>query len=147
MLTMELLLREIRDRIVFMRVDGITMPTNHNALLFDAEEPFLDQYYYVGDWRDLPSLAPEGCDGSCFFCAGGESLAHDAQPDISYRNLVVFSGSVIVMGLFHTLPAFYIAGAVQGLSQRGRHCPYPFPLGHLLCPGRPRHPGLRHHSR
>ncbi|MBE6914815.1 MAG: hypothetical protein E7472_07800 [Ruminococcaceae bacterium] len=97
MLTMELLLREIRDRIVFMRVDGITMPTNHNALLFDAEEPFLDQYYYVGDWRDLPSLAPEGCDGSCFFCAGGESLAHDAQPDISYRNLVVFSGSVVYL--------------------------------------------------
>lgn len=29
---------------------------------------------------------------------------------------VVFAGSVFVMGFFHTLPAFYIAGAVQGFA-------------------------------
>lgn len=44
---------------------------------------------------------------------------------------VVFSGSVVVMGLFNTLPAFYIAGAVQGLSGAFLlFYPAPLILGH-----------------
>ncbi len=102
MLTMDLLLREIRDRIVFARLDGISMPANRNALLFDGEEPFLDQYFYVGDWRDLPEKAPENCGGSCFLCAEGDSFPDGMTPDDGYRNLVVFQGSVVQLHNFIT---------------------------------------------
>ena len=44
---------------------------------------------------------------------------------------IVFSGSVIAMGFFNTLPAFYIAGAVQGLSGAFLlFYPAPLILGH-----------------
>ena len=43
---------------------------------------------------------------------------------------LVFSGTVFVMGLFHTLPAFYIAGAIQGFASAFlMFYPAPFILG------------------
>lgn len=95
MLTMDMLLRDIQDRILFQRIQNSVLPAHQAALLFDGSETLRGNRFYIGHWRDLPPTAPLGCVSSVFLCVLDEDAVWDGNPDSTYRNLVLFSGTAV----------------------------------------------------
>ena len=95
MLNIEMLLWDIRDRILFQRLQNNVLPAHQAALLFDGKEPLRGNRFYIGHWRDLPPTAPLGCVSSVFLCVLDEGVKWDGPPDPTYRNLVLFSGTAV----------------------------------------------------
>ena len=95
MLTMDMLLWEIRDRILFQRLETTVLPAHQAALLFDGKESLRGNRFYIGHWRDLPPTAPLGCISSVFLCVLDDDAVWDGHPDETYRNLILFSGTAV----------------------------------------------------
>ncbi len=95
MLTMDMLLWDIRDRIIYQRLQNKVLPAHQAALLFDRKEMLRGNRFYIGHWRDLPPTAPLGCVTSVFFCVMEEGMVLEEEPDATYRNLILFSGTAV----------------------------------------------------
>ena len=95
MLTMDMLLWDIRDRILFQRLETTVLPAHQAALLFDGKESLRGNRFYIGHWRDLPPTAPLGCVSSVFLCVLDADAKWDGPPDPTYRNFVLFSGTAV----------------------------------------------------
>lgn len=95
MLTIDMLTWDIRDRIVFQRIQNNTLPAHQAALLFDGKETLRGNRFYIGHWRDLPPTAPLGCVSSVFLCVLDEGVELNGVPDETYRNLILFTGSAV----------------------------------------------------
>ena len=94
-LTIEMLIWDIRDRILFQRLENKVLPAHQAALLFDGKESLRGNRFYTGHWRDLPPTAPLGCVSSVFLCVLDDDAEWKGTPDATYRNLIVFSGSAV----------------------------------------------------
>ena len=95
MLNIEMLIWDIRDRILFQRLENNVMPAHQAALLFDGKETLRGNRFYIGHWRDLPPTAPLGCVSSVFLCVLDEGVSWDGPPDTTYRNFILFSGTAV----------------------------------------------------
>ena len=95
MLNIEMLIWDIRDRILFQRLENNVMPAHQAALLFDGKETLRGNRFYIGHWRDLPPTAPLGCVSSVFLCVLDEGVSWDGPPDPTYRNFILFSGTAV----------------------------------------------------
>ena len=95
MLTMDMLLWDIRDRILFQRLENIVLPAHQAALLFDGKENLRGNRFYIGHWRDLPPTAPLGCVSSVFLCVLDDDVKWEGPPDETYRNFILFSGTAV----------------------------------------------------
>ena len=95
MLTIEMLLWEIRDRILYQRLEDSVLPAHQAALLFDKREPVENNRFYVGHWRDLPERVPEGCESSFFLCVKDDENDAKELPDATFRNYIIFSGTAV----------------------------------------------------
>lgn len=95
MFTLDLLLQNVSDRIVFSRIEKRGQIPRMVAMMFDDSEPLSEECYYIGDWRNLPEQKPNACGNSYFLCTGGEAFSSDIALDQSYKNIVVFTGSAI----------------------------------------------------
>ena len=82
MLTMDMLLWDIRDRIIYQRLQNKVLPAHQAALLFDRKEMLRGNRFYIGHWRDLPPTAPLGCVTSVFFCVMEEGMVLAEEPDV-----------------------------------------------------------------
>ncbi len=95
MLNIDMLIWDIRDRILFQRLERSVMPAHQAALLFDGKETLRGNRFYIGHWRDLPPTAPLGCVSSLFLCVLDEGVKWDGPPDATYRNFILFSGTAV----------------------------------------------------
>ena len=95
MLNIEMLIWDIRDRILFQRLQNNVLPAHQAALLFDGKESLRGNRFYIGHWRDLPPTAPLGCVSSLFLCVLDDDAEWDGAPDATYRNLILFSGTAV----------------------------------------------------
>ena len=95
MLTIDMLTWDIRDKILFRRIQNNTLPAHQAALLFDGKETLRGNRFYIGHWRDLPPTAPLGCVSSVFLCVLDDDVAWPGPPDETYRNFVLFSGTAV----------------------------------------------------
>ncbi len=95
MLNIDMLIWDIRDRILFQRLEHNVMPAHQAALLFDGKESLRGNRFYIGHWRDLPPTAPLGCVSSVFLCVLDEGVEWNGEPDATYRNLILFSGTAV----------------------------------------------------
>ena len=95
MLTMDMLTWDIRDRILFRRLRNDVLPAHQAALLFDGKETLRGNRFYIGHWRDLPPTAPLGCVSSVFLCVLDDEADWHGEPDETYRNLILFSGTSV----------------------------------------------------
>ena len=95
MLTIDMLLWEIRDRILYQRLENNVLPAHQAALLFDGKETLRGNRFYIGHWRDLPPTAPLGSISSIFLCVLDDDAEWNGEPDATYRNLILFSGTAV----------------------------------------------------
>ena len=95
MLTIDMLTWEIRDRILFQRLNNVVLPAHQAALLFDGKETLRGNRFYIGHWRDLPPTAPLGCVSSVFLCVLDDDAEWNGPPDDTYRNFILFKGSAV----------------------------------------------------
>ncbi len=95
MLTIDMLTWDLRDRILFKRIQNNTLPAHQAALLFDGSETLRGNRFYIGHWRDLPPTAPLGCVSSVFLCVLDEDADWPGPPDETYRNLILFTGTAV----------------------------------------------------
>ena len=95
MLTIDMLTWEIRDRILFQRLNNVVLPAHQAALLFDGKETLRGNRFYIGHWRDLPPTAPLGCVSSVFLCVLDDDAEWNGPPDETYRNFILFKGSAV----------------------------------------------------
>ena len=95
MLNIEMLIWDIRDRILFQRLEHNVLPAHQAALLFDGRETLRGNRFYIGHWRDLPPAAPLGCVSSVFLCVLDEDAQWNGPPDPTYRNFILFSGTAV----------------------------------------------------
>ena len=97
MLNIEMLIWDIRDRILFQRLENSVLPAHQAALLFDGKETLRGNRFYIGHWRDLPPTAPLGCVTSIFLCVLDDDVKWDGPPDATYRNFILFSGTAVTL--------------------------------------------------
>ena len=95
MLTIDMLTWDIRDKILFRRIQNNTLPAHQAALLFDGKETLRGNRFYIGHWRDLPPTAPLGCVSSVFLCVLDDDVDWPGPPDETYRNFILFSGTAV----------------------------------------------------
>lgn len=94
MLTTDMLLRGIRDLLIYEKCSKGNCEDTNGILLYDKGSSFIDGFFYILSWKQLPTQAPVNCRNAYFLCYDGDTFCGNFYDTFrEYPNVFLFSSS------------------------------------------------------